>query len=411
VPGVNTTTGRVKVACAGNIFFDIGSANFTVVFVNSADLEITMSGTPDPVVAGSPLTYQLNVANSGPSDAQSVSVVDTLPAGVTLASVTPSQGSCSGTTTITCAIGPLANGASATVTIVVTLDGALVQTAGAPTTIQNNAGVSSQPTDPNTNNNSASVTTNVVAQADFAITSFNAVAPPAQITVGEDTTLLLRKVITNNGPSAPMDATLTRTGTGPGDTTVTPGAATDQALALGINEQRPLDENYTLRCTSAGTHTFTFTSEIQPLQGVTDANGANNKASVDVAIDCVVPVAVNIKPGSFPNSINTRRNGVIPVGVLTTKAGEYGTPLAFDATQMRMGQHMRSLCRAQILGHREYLRTRRADQGSRQGPAAQLPELRRPHSQWHDRGLRQRRVYGCRRHPPHLLRLRLHPHR
>ena len=248
VPGINTTTGRVKVACAGNIFFDIGNANFTVVFVNSADLEITMSGTPDPVVAGSPLTYQINVTNSGPADAQSVSVVDTLPAGVTLTSATPSQGSCSGTTTVTCAIGPLANGASASVTIVVTLDAALVHNAGAPTTIQNNASVSSQPTDPNTNNNSASVTTNVVAQADLAIASFDAVAPPAQITVGQDTTLLLRKVITNNGPSAPMDATLTRTGTGPGDTTVTPGAATDQALALGINEQRPLDENYTVRC-------------------------------------------------------------------------------------------------------------------------------------------------------------------
>ena len=120
-----------------------------------------------------------------------------------------------------------------------------------------------------------------------------------------------------------------------------PRTATDQALALGLNEQRSLDENYTVRCDSAGTHTFTFTSEIQPLrQGDTDANGANNKASVQVPVDCVAPaapvvqVAINIKPGSNPNSINTRSNGVIPVGILTTKAGEYNKPLAFDATEI-----------------------------------------------------------------------------
>jgi hypothetical protein len=35
-----------------------------------------------------------------------------------------------------------------------------------------------------------------------------------------------------------------------------------------------------------------------------------------------VPILINIdvKPGSFPNSINPRSNGVIPVAILTTKA-------------------------------------------------------------------------------------------
>ena len=39
---------------------------------------------------------------------------------------------------------------------------------------------------------------------------------------------------------------------------------------------------------------------------------------------CVVPVAIDIKPGSFPNSINPRSKGVIPVAILTTDT--------FDAT-------------------------------------------------------------------------------
>ena len=96
VPAINTTTGRVQVACAGNIFFDIGNANLTVVTANTADLGITMSDTPDPVAAGSPLTYQINVTNNGPVEAQAVSVVDTLPAGVTVTSATASQGCAAG---------------------------------------------------------------------------------------------------------------------------------------------------------------------------------------------------------------------------------------------------------------------------------------------------------------------------
>ena len=333
VPANETTTGRVKVACAGNIFFDIDNANFTILRV--ADLEITKSDAPDPVVAGTALTYQLNVTNHGPSNALSVAVVDTLPAGVTLASATPSQGSCSGTTTVTCAIGSLANGASAAVTIVVNVDPALVHNAGAPTTITNNAGVSSPASDPNPGNNNASAATRVIAQADLAILSFDAVAPPEQIIVGQDVPLLLRKLITNYGPSAPMDALLTRTGTGPADTVVTPPTATSQALAVGLNEQRTVDESFTVRCNGASHHLFTFTNEIQPLRpDDTDPNQANNKARVDVDIECVVPVTINIKPGSFPNSINTQDKGVVPVGILTTKAGEYGKPLAFDATSI-----------------------------------------------------------------------------
>lgn len=49
-------------------------------------------------------------------------------------------------------------------------------------------------------------------------------------------------------------------------------------------------------------------------------------------MECIVPVAINIKPGSFKNPINLKSKGVIPVAVLTTAVGEYGLPLAFDAT-------------------------------------------------------------------------------
>ena len=61
----------------------------------AADLSLTKSDAPDPVLAGQLLTYTLTVAQRGPSSATGVTVTDTLPAGVTFDSATSSQGSCS----------------------------------------------------------------------------------------------------------------------------------------------------------------------------------------------------------------------------------------------------------------------------------------------------------------------------
>jgi len=48
-----------------------------------ADLETAKSANPDAVVAGGTLTYTLVYTNNGPSDAQNVTITDTLPTGVT----------------------------------------------------------------------------------------------------------------------------------------------------------------------------------------------------------------------------------------------------------------------------------------------------------------------------------------
>ena len=81
----------------------------------------------------------------GRTAAAAVTVSDPLPAGVTFVSATPSVGSCSGTSTVTCSLGTLASGASATVTIVVT------PSAGP---LSNTATVSSSTADPCRPNNS-----------------------------------------------------------------------------------------------------------------------------------------------------------------------------------------------------------------------------------------------------------------
>jgi len=102
------------------------------VVVNLADLSLTKSDWPDPVQAGSPLTYTLIAANDGPAAATGVTLTDTLPAGVTFSAAGITSGTCAEAGgTVTCAIGDLAPGAAVTATIVVipTWGGTITNTA------------------------------------------------------------------------------------------------------------------------------------------------------------------------------------------------------------------------------------------------------------------------------------------
>lgn len=85
-----------------------------------ADLALTKTG-PATVVVPNNITYTLGISNAGPVIATGVTLTDTLPAGVTYVSATPSQGSCGEAAgVVTCDIGSLAVGGSATVSVVVT---------------------------------------------------------------------------------------------------------------------------------------------------------------------------------------------------------------------------------------------------------------------------------------------------
>jgi uncharacterized repeat protein (TIGR01451 family) len=135
------------------------SATFTTtVSVSLADLSIVKSAGVGPFGTGNPLTYAITVANAGPSPATNVVVTDVLPAGTTFTSATPSQGSCSGTTTVTCTLGTLASGGSATIALNVTLPAAVGP-------VSNTATVTSASVDPNPANNTSTAVINVIVAA------------------------------------------------------------------------------------------------------------------------------------------------------------------------------------------------------------------------------------------------------
>ena len=296
------------------------------------DLAIAKDDDPDPAVAGEQLTYTLEVTNDGPDAVPNVRVVDTLPEGADYVS---DDAGCDEAPagTLTCDLGTMTNGEVEEIEIVVAIAADLVYEAGGPTTITNTATVAGATIDSDPADNTVNEDTDVVAVADLEIVSFEAVDPPAEILVGEPTQIALRKVITNNGPSAPMDVRVTVDASSSPGTTVAPAQLVFETDALGLDEERVVEELFTIECQEASNHSFTFENTIEPANAAdSDPDLSNNEATVVLDVVCVVPVRINIKPRSFPNSINLGSEGEIPLAVLTTQAGEYGLPLAFDAT-------------------------------------------------------------------------------
>ena len=126
--------------------------DYTIV-LSGTDLSVSQSDTPDPVNVVNTVGYTLTVVNNGPEPATGVSVIDTLPAGVTFRSASATQGSCSHAAGIvTCSLGALATAANATINIAVT---APVVTG----TITNSATVSGNETDPVPGNNTSAENT------------------------------------------------------------------------------------------------------------------------------------------------------------------------------------------------------------------------------------------------------------
>lgn len=301
--------------------------------LNTTDLQLTVSDSPDPVAAGTQLTYSLTVRNDGPNPATAVQVVDTLPGDVSFSSASAGCAETGGV--VTCNLGEILTAEEATVSIVVDVPADLVYNHGSPKTITNSAVVSNLAgPDAAATDNTRSNDTLVIAVADLEILDFGAIDPPLDLLIGEPVDLTLEKVITSRGPSSPMDTDVDVTATATAGATVSPSAANQVAVALVAAEQRTIEETFTIECTAPGEQSFTFDNVISPDRpDDVDPDLSNNAGQVVVTVDCVVPVAINIRPKGFPNSINL--SSVTSLAVLTTQAGEYGLPLAFDATTIK----------------------------------------------------------------------------
>ncbi|HXQ89001.1 MAG TPA: PASTA domain-containing protein [Solirubrobacterales bacterium] len=114
---------------------------------NSTDLAPSMSAK---VAKGGKITYTIQVKNNGPERAGGVVLSNQLPAKTTLISATTSQGACTGTAVLSCSLGVLRSGASASLTVQLKAKFKKVTSTGT---------VSSQAVDTNAGNDSTSLLT------------------------------------------------------------------------------------------------------------------------------------------------------------------------------------------------------------------------------------------------------------
>jgi uncharacterized repeat protein (TIGR01451 family) len=160
------TTGTYLARVGGSASGDyLLSVSIDCKVLPAKDLSLVMSASPDPVLVGQDVTYQLTVTNVGSPYPKSVRLIDELPPDVTLVSAVASRGSCNpgdflNTSPLTprkviCFLAELDTGQQITVTITVT--------ANVPGTLTNRATVTSDSFDSNPADDVAVETTRVSA--------------------------------------------------------------------------------------------------------------------------------------------------------------------------------------------------------------------------------------------------------
>ncbi len=276
---VNAQTDRV-------IAFTHGRGAFALER-NRADLALTKTASPNPVVVNQELTYTLTVKNSGPDKATEVYLRDTLPPGVTYISSNASQGFCTGNAvSVNCQLGEITNGATATITIVVKPT--------QPGNITNMAQVSSDEFDHNFADNKATVITPVIAP-DLAVTKTHT---PLTVFAGQNFNYAI--TVKNNGLADATNVVATDTlpagvvfisatasqGSCTGTTTVTCNLG---GLVKGATANLTL----VVRAATTGAVTNTVTAAASE----PDANPADNRAQDTLTISGG-PVITKITPAA-----------------------------------------------------------------------------------------------------------------
>jgi uncharacterized repeat protein (TIGR01451 family) len=171
--------------------------------IGDADLAIVKQAGPNPVDLGGTLRYRLAIRNNGPAEATGVLVEDRLPPGVTLLDVRVSQGSCVGTTLISCDLGRLASGGGARIALTVRVD--------SPGDLLNVARVTADQRDSNAANNVAAVVTDVSTFEPDAVADLGVTKSASASTLLVDDTLTYSIVATNNSPDPATGVIVTDT--------------------------------------------------------------------------------------------------------------------------------------------------------------------------------------------------------
>ncbi|MGI8610384.1 MAG: hypothetical protein ACR2MY_14370, partial [Candidatus Dormibacteria bacterium] len=254
----------------------------------SADVSIAKSHAGNFTV-GVNGTYSLLVSNAGPSPSGTLTVSDTLPAGLTFVSGSGAGWACSAAgQVVTCTSGAgLATGTNSTITLVVGVG------ASAAPSVTNTATANGTTADPNPANNTSSDPTSVVLSADVSIVKSHA----GSFTVGVNGTYSL--LVTNAGPSASGALTVNDTlpagltfvsGTGAGWACSAAGQAVTCTRAAGLASGTNSTITLTVGVGPGAPPSLTNTATVSGTSP--DPNPANNTSSDPTAAGTSADVSI-----------------------------------------------------------------------------------------------------------------------
>ncbi len=169
------------------------------VRVYEADLSVSLSVNHTNPRQGDEIVFTLTAHNSGPDDAPSVLISDSVPNHLTFVSSSPSQGTYNSISGLW-SIGALADGASVTLAIHATVDSAIGKQ-----TISNTAGPIVSDIDDNTSGNNITSADIFVAQAELAVVSKTV----TDETPKEGQSIVYTITVQNNGPDNAPNTQLT----------------------------------------------------------------------------------------------------------------------------------------------------------------------------------------------------------
>lgn len=166
----------------------------------SPSLSIQKSG-PSVVLAGSKITYQLTLTNTGPGTAQNVIVRDFIPNGLTFSPVGSDLACHMVGNTVECHLGSLAPGQR---TVFIAFDTPQNQQCSSSATVQNTATVVTT-----NQNTSTSTTSTFQTRIDCPLANLSIVKTSTQAQVTRGGSITYTVAVTNNGPSAAQNVVVT----------------------------------------------------------------------------------------------------------------------------------------------------------------------------------------------------------
>jgi len=279
-----------------------------------SDVGIVKAAQAAPVDAGEEMEFTFTVANNGPSDATGVTVTDVLPANVTFVSA---EAPCTGTATVTCAIGDLAAGDSVELTLRVRID------PNETGQVSNTATVTSTSPDSNPTNDSSTATKPVGVEANVAVEKDGPAAPVLQ---GTSFDYVIR--VANDGASAAVAVTLDDplpAGVAFEDVTTDVGSCSEASgtIDCAFGTMQPGDDAQVtvgVRAVDVGTFTNTATVETTSTESTTTDNEDDAEVTVVPAADLGVtksaPATVDAG-AEIPYEIEVTNNGPSPATGVT----------------------------------------------------------------------------------------------